>query len=161
MADIVTNTSTPSNNNDKENENLPENELEMREIPNSTENQPRIIRFSSILDPNAYATKKTVAQGMLDVALLTANASQLKYLLQMGERHEFYHLMITLISISIILQILIGALFIVIGRMNVNKEKHQPRANSLNNAITIGIFIITVDNILISSFGMKNSDNIA
>ncbi|XP_076345522.1 ninjurin-2-like isoform X3 [Tachypleus tridentatus] len=127
----------------------------------SGRSEPRVIRFSSILDPNSYATKKTIAQGMLDVALLTANASQLKYLLQMGERHEFYHLMVTLISISIILQILVGALFIVIGRLNVNKEKHQPRANSLNNAITIGIFVITVDNIIISSFGMKSSDNIA
>ena len=34
------------------------------------------------LDANRYATKKTIAQGMLDVALLTANASQLKYILQ-------------------------------------------------------------------------------
>ena len=34
------------------------------------------------LDANRYATKKTIAQGMLDVALLTANASQLKYVMQ-------------------------------------------------------------------------------
>ena len=34
------------------------------------------------LDANRYATKKTIAQGMLDIALLTANASQLKYILQ-------------------------------------------------------------------------------
>lgn len=57
------------------------------------------------LDANAYATKKTIAQGMLDVALLTANASQLKYLLQLGKVHEFYYLMITLISLSLVLQV--------------------------------------------------------
>lgn len=34
------------------------------------------------IDVNRYATKKTIAQGMLDIALLTANASQLKYILQ-------------------------------------------------------------------------------
>ncbi|XP_025408436.1 ninjurin-1-like isoform X3 [Sipha flava] len=34
------------------------------------------------LDVNRYATKKTIAQGMLDIALLTANANQLKYILQ-------------------------------------------------------------------------------
>ncbi|XP_060528964.1 uncharacterized protein LOC132703596 isoform X5 [Cylas formicarius] len=56
------------------------------------------------LDVNKYATKKTIAQGLLDVALLTANASQLKYVLQVGEKHEFYTLMLTLITISIILQ---------------------------------------------------------
>lgn len=57
------------------------------------------------MDANRYATKKTIAQGMLDIALLTANASQLKYILQVGEKHEFYALMLTLISISIILQV--------------------------------------------------------
>ncbi|XP_026468975.1 ninjurin-1-like [Ctenocephalides felis] len=62
------------------------------------------------LDANRYATKKTIAQGMLDIALLTANASQLKYILQVGEKHEFYTLMLTLISISIILQVLAAIL---------------------------------------------------
>lgn len=57
------------------------------------------------MDANRYATKKTIAQGMLDIALLTANASQLKYILQVGEKHEFYTLMLSLISISIIMQV--------------------------------------------------------
>ncbi|XP_022243959.1 ninjurin-1-like isoform X3 [Limulus polyphemus] len=122
----------------------------------SARNEPRIIRFSSILDPNAYATKKTVAQGMLDVALLTANASQLKYLLQMGERHEFYHLMITLISISIILQISAGVIMIVKSRFNINKEWHHRRADILNNILTWIIFAITILNVFISSFGVQS-----
>lgn len=57
------------------------------------------------MDANRYATKKTIAQGMLDIALLTANASQLKYVLQVGSKHEFYRLMLTLITISISLQV--------------------------------------------------------
>jgi hypothetical protein len=57
------------------------------------------------LDANSYATKKTIAQGMLDIALLTANASQLKYVLQVGEQHEFYTLMVCLICVSIVLQV--------------------------------------------------------
>jgi adenine-specific DNA methylase len=62
------------------------------------------------LDANRYATKKTIAQGMLDVALLTANASQLKYVLQVGEeQHPFYHLMLALIILSIILQVFINS----------------------------------------------------
>lgn len=63
------------------------------------------------MDANRYATKKTIAQGMLDIALLTANASQLKYILQVGQKHEFYTLMLILISVSIIMQ--------------VNIEKHE------------------------------------
>ena len=58
------------------------------------------------LDANRYATKKTIAQGLLDVALLTANASQLKYVLQVGyDKHPFYYLMLSLIIISMILQV--------------------------------------------------------
>ena len=57
------------------------------------------------LDANRYATKKTIAQGMLDVALLTAKASQLKYVLQLGDKHPFYVLMLSLIVTSIVLQV--------------------------------------------------------
>ena len=58
------------------------------------------------MDVNRYATKKTIAQGMLDVALLTANASQLKYVLQLGpDKHPFYTLMLSLIIISIVFQV--------------------------------------------------------
>jgi hypothetical protein len=56
---------------------------------------------------NKYATKKTIAQGMLDIALLTANASQLKYVLSVGSSHQFYTLLVTLISVSIGLQVMI------------------------------------------------------
>merc|ERR1712241_1227382 len=72
--------------------------------PQGNRNQPKA------LDANRYATKKTIAQGMLDVALLTANASQLKYVLQVGEKHEFYTLMLGLIITSIVLQVIIGVL---------------------------------------------------
>ena len=58
------------------------------------------------LNPNTYATRKTIAQGMLDIALLTANASQLRYVLALGaDKHENYHLMIGLIVTSLVLQV--------------------------------------------------------
>ncbi|XP_023238448.1 nicolin-1-like isoform X2 [Centruroides sculpturatus] len=57
------------------------------------------------LDANVYATKKSVAQGLLDVALLTANASQLKYLLRVGDRHDFFYPMMVLVCLSIVLQV--------------------------------------------------------
>lgn len=71
-----------------------------------------------LLDPNVYATKKTVAQGMLDVALLTSNASQLKFLLQKGRENDFYVLMVTLISLSIILQVRTVHSVIELNRLN-------------------------------------------
>ncbi|KAK8787041.1 hypothetical protein V5799_023182, partial [Amblyomma americanum] len=56
------------------------------------------------MNPNLYATKKTVAQGLLDVALLSVNATQLKNIIQRGEDHDFYTLLVVLISVSIGLQ---------------------------------------------------------
>ncbi|XP_050695448.1 ninjurin-1-like isoform X4 [Eriocheir sinensis] len=108
------------------------------------------------LDANQYATKKTVAQGMLDVALLTANASQLKYVLSVGEEHEFYTVMLVLIISSLVLQVVVGVLFMIIGMMNINDPEQQSAANILNNIIVIFVFIISVLNVVLSSFGIEN-----
>merc|ERR1712062_603677 len=59
---------------------------------------------------NKYATKKTIAQGMLDVALLTSNASHLKLVLQ-DDNHPFFGLSVFLICISMLLQVRVFHLF--------------------------------------------------
>ncbi|XP_038121028.1 ninjurin-2 isoform X3 [Culex quinquefasciatus] len=109
------------------------------------------------MDANRYATKKTIAQGMLDIALLTANASQLKYILQVGEKHEFYTLMLTLISISIILQLIVGILFVIIGSLNINRKTDQTAAVILNDVILVLIFLLSLINVIISGFGIEHS----
>ncbi|XP_074027377.1 ninjurin C isoform X2 [Leptinotarsa decemlineata] len=112
------------------------------------------------LDVNKYATKKTIAQGLLDVALLTANASQLKYVLQVGEKHEFYVLMLCLIIISILLQVVQGCICILLGSsLNLNKEDHQDNANTANNVVLCINVILMVLNILINAFDMKEADD--
>ncbi|CAN8001427.1 unnamed protein product [Ixodes hexagonus] len=110
------------------------------------------------MNPNLYATKKTVAQGLLDVALLSVNATQLKQLLQLGPQHDFYVVMITLISVSIVLQILVGIVFMALGFLNVNKEKNQRSAEILNNLATAAVFAVTVLNILTASFDMRHPE---
>ncbi|XP_039496059.1 ninjurin-1 isoform X1 [Drosophila santomea] len=109
------------------------------------------------MDANRYATKKTIAQGMLDIALLTANASQLKYILQVGEQHQFYKLMLILISLSIVMQLLVGILFVVIGSLNINRQQDQTAAVILNDVILVVVFIISVVNVIISGFGIEYS----
>ncbi|XP_043197097.1 ninjurin-A-like isoform X4 [Amphibalanus amphitrite] len=110
------------------------------------------------LDPNRYATKKTIAQGMLDVALLTANASQLRYVLQVGEEHEFYTLMVTLISLSIILQVLIGVLSLSLNLLRdcrMDREDYARSANGINYTTLAFVFVITTTNVLISAFDVR------
>ncbi|XP_017779636.1 PREDICTED: ninjurin-2-like isoform X2 [Nicrophorus vespilloides] len=107
------------------------------------------------LDANKYATKKTIAQGLLDVALLTANASQLKYILQVGEKHEFYTLMLTLIIISIVLQVAVGVLCLTLNLLRdcrLHIEDYHSSAQWLNYFTTTCAFFITVLNLLISCF---------
>jgi len=46
---------------------------------------------------------------MLDLALLTSNAAQLKQLLDVGTTYPYYALMMTLVCVSIILQVSTGS----------------------------------------------------
>nr|XP_022911019.1 ninjurin-2-like isoform X4 [Onthophagus taurus] len=115
-----------------------------------------VISTNKKLDANSYATKKTIAQGLLDVALLTANASQLKYILQVGEQHEFYHLMLGLIITSIILQIIQAIVCVFVGSsININKAEEQDNANLANNSILALNILLVIVNVLIAGFEMK------
>ncbi|XP_053964079.1 ninjurin-1 isoform X2 [Anastrepha ludens] len=107
------------------------------------------------MDANRYATKKTIAQGMLDIALLTANASQLKYVLQVGEQHQFYKLMLVMISLSIILQVLSGVLSLSLSLQRdckMHKPKYYRSAHIINNIRTGLAFFTATVNIFISAF---------
>lgn len=70
---------------------------------------------------NHYANKKSAAESMLDIALLMANASQLKTILEVGPTFTLYVPLISLISISLILQIIVGVLLIFIGERSSSK----------------------------------------
>ncbi|XP_055372298.1 ninjurin-A-like [Condylostylus longicornis] len=109
-----------------------------------------------IPDVNIYQHKKTLAQGMMDLALLSANANQLRYVLESYNRHPYYYTSLTFISISIIFQIAVGIGLILNSRYNVKNEKDMCRANKINNFTVVGIFIVTTVNVFISAFGVAN-----
>lgn len=73
---------------------------------------------------NHYATKKSVAESMLDVALFMANVTQLKAVLEQGASFQYYATLIVLISISLFFQVLIGILLIITGK--VATEAYTP-----------------------------------
>ncbi|XP_049777901.1 ninjurin-1-like isoform X2 [Schistocerca cancellata] len=107
------------------------------------------------LDANRYATKKTIAQGMLDIALLTANASQLKYVLQAGSKHEFYSLMVGLISTSIVLQGVMGVLFLSLNLLRdcrLHQQSYRASALVINYIALALSVVVTALNLLISAF---------
>ncbi|XP_037601072.1 ninjurin-1 isoform X4 [Cebus imitator] len=67
------------------------------------------------INVNHYANKKSAAESMLDIALLMANASQLKAVVEQGPSFAFYVPLVVLISISLALQIGVGVLLIFLG----------------------------------------------
>ncbi|XP_011611754.2 ninjurin-2 isoform X4 [Takifugu rubripes] len=109
------------------------------------------------LNMNLYATKKTVAEGMLDVALFLANITHMKTVIEQGAGYRYYIAVLTLISFSLALQIVAGILIIIIARRDVTEEANQKRLDSLNNSVTIVIFLVFVTNIFISVFGMERT----
>ncbi|XP_061922821.1 ninjurin-2-like isoform X3 [Entelurus aequoreus] len=112
---------------------------------------------SSGLNMNLYATKKTAAEGMLDIALFLANITHMKTVIEQGAGYRYYAAVLTLISFSLALQIVAGILIIIIGRRDVNNPTLQKRMDYLNNITTIMVFITTALNLFISTFGMQRT----
>ena len=105
------------------------------------------------VDIDVYSTKKTVTQGFMDVALLTANADQLRTLVTRSDPESPFRVVcIVFLSISIILQVVIAICLFLKGRYNINKEHHFRRAETVNNVCMIASILLTFFNILASSF---------
>ncbi|XP_053713621.1 ninjurin-2 isoform X2 [Synchiropus splendidus] len=109
------------------------------------------------LNMNLYATKKTAAEGMLDLALFLANVTHMKTVIEQGAGYRYYAAVLTLISFSLVLQIIAGVLIVIIARRDLNVPSNQKRLDYLNNLATGIIFVTTVTNFFISFFGNKRT----
>lgn len=99
---------------------------------------------------NRYATKKSLAQGFLDLALLFANIAQLKEIQKRDERDAVYYSAVVAISISLFLQILVGFVIAAVGKLNYGDDKRRKLVEKLNDIITLMLFLITIVNVIIS-----------
>lgn len=66
---------------------------------------------------NLYNSKKSTAEGMMDISLLTANANQLKFILYYNQESKTFYPALVLIILSLILQVAVG--FLLIFRVSV------------------------------------------
>lgn len=57
----------------------------------------------------------------------------------------------------LLIQITTGLTLLFLGSLNMNKPQNQKLANILNNVVTGFIFIISVVNVIISSFGIESA----
>ncbi|XP_064871447.1 ninjurin-2-like [Oncorhynchus nerka] len=109
------------------------------------------------LNMNHYATKKTVAGSMLDVALLMANAAQLKAVLEQGPDFRYYVTVLVLIGSSLLFQVLAGVLFVAMARKDLNNVANQRKLDIMNNVATGLVFITAIINIFITAFGVQKT----
>ncbi|XP_022621671.1 ninjurin-1-like isoform X2 [Seriola dumerili] len=104
---------------------------------------------------NHYATKKSAAQSMLDVALLMANSSQMKTVLYVGPQYRFYIPLMVLLSLSITLQVIVGLLLVFIVKYDLNDTRKHAKLNTMNNAATVFVFFTVLINIFITALGFE------
>ncbi|XP_029292247.1 ninjurin-1 [Cottoperca gobio] len=108
------------------------------------------------INMNHYATKKSAAQSMLDVALLMANSSQLKTVLYVGPHYRFYFPLLVLLSLSITLQVMVGLLLVFIAvKYDLNDVRKHSKLNWMNNAATVFVFFTVLINIFITALGFE------
>ncbi|MEQ2315108.1 hypothetical protein AMECASPLE_018822 [Ameca splendens] len=112
-------------------------------------------KMSRPFDMNHYATKKSAAQSMLDVALLMANSSQLKTILYAGPGYRFYIPLIVLLALSIILQVIVGLLLVFLAKYDLNDRQKHAKLDRMNNAATIFVFFTVLINIFITALGFQ------
>uniref|UniRef100_A0A336KDX4 CSON008877 protein n=1 Tax=Culicoides sonorensis TaxID=179676 RepID=A0A336KDX4_CULSO len=119
-------------------------------------NVGKFVKKLRTIDINNYATRKSVAVGLLDLALLTSNAAQLKYLLAYGSTHEYYVLLYVLVVLSIALQVFQALLIIILAIIyDLNKLEEQRRADVINSVL-VGLTVFTVVvNVILSVFEMR------
>ncbi|XP_051874461.1 ninjurin-1 isoform X2 [Pristis pectinata] len=112
-------------------------------------------RENQSINFNHYANKKSAAESMLDVALLMANASQLKAVVDQGSSFSYYVPLIILIGMSLVFQVIVGILLIFIVKYDLNDPRKQGKLDILNNITTGLVFIIVIVNIFITAFGVQ------
>ena len=89
---------------------------------------------------------------MLDLALLSANANQLRYVLDTNVRNHYFYVSLSLISTSLVLQVLVAIALVFKSRYNIDQAEEYQDADRVNNFILIGILLITISNVVSSAF---------
>lgn len=90
--------------------------------------------------------------GLMDIALITANANQLRYLLEFNRKSDTFHIIIGLIIVSLILQVIVAMFLIFKSRYSFKGKSKCSRAKLIKNCVTFCVFLISIVNIFIVSF---------
>jgi hypothetical protein len=105
---------------------------------------------------NSFATKKTIATGFFNIALVTTNFAQLKQVITLAKNPPWsaqFIVLMAFICLSLFLQFVVAIMLVFLAKQGefIDEEKRNALIRS-NNTTTILVLIITVINIFISVF---------
>jgi len=106
-------------------------------------------------DNNKFHSRKTIAKGLLDVALLSNNVSNLKQLLKhqgTEKAHPFFEYVVGGLLFSICLQVVIAFILLLVGNKDIDREEDQDSAMQWNDILTGLVLVQTVINVTITQF---------
>lgn len=89
----------------------------------------------------------------MDLALLSANTNQLRYILDSRSENMYFGVSLTLIISSLVLQIVVGLMLVWNSSYNVQRKSGFASADKINNLSIFGVFLITLINVFVSTFG--------
>jgi Ninjurin len=124
------------------------------------------------LNFNDYATRITIAQGLLDLAIFSANGAQLRRVVIFGTTHKFYYFLMISIIFSICLQVLIETscmhlnihvlflfqilqaflMFLLAMVFDLYNEKDHLKTKIVNNILLVASIVSVATNVLITTF---------
>lgn len=93
----------------------------------------------------------------MDVALLSANVNQLRYVFESPDRHPYYYFSLGLIIVSVGIHLALGLNLIWSLNYDANDERDKVRLKRNNNRTMILIFLSTFVNVFIAAFGVANN----
>jgi len=105
--------------------------------------QDKIDHLEKISDYIAYG------KSLMSIALLTANANQLRYAFELDSDYRIF--LVILLSLSILLQV-IASILLFITRYSYKSQQYQ-KAHRYNLAIGIMVMMVIFVNIIALSFG--------
>ncbi|XP_035685529.1 ninjurin-2-like [Branchiostoma floridae] len=137
-------------------------EEEEKEIPKTPGELAMMPVHQQLRDMNKFTARKTMAQGFLDMALLSANASQMKYVLQVGPVSIMYYFLLFFLTISVLLQLAVAMLLLLKTQFTEAEEtddeenlRNSKKMHLLNNWITALVIVTMVVNVFITAFGIS------
>ncbi|EDW69934.2 uncharacterized protein Dvir_GJ11847 [Drosophila virilis] len=87
--------------------------------------------------------------GLMDIALLSANANQLRFLITYNHEASTFYCSLVLVILSLVLQVLVGIALIFKRRLKRCRSRRYMRTNE---GLVMGVFLITVINVLLAAF---------